>query len=141
MTSAYHCKDGKIYYSSFLLCLLSPNLDMDDELTRSRSSYFLKKNKTVREPPMMESLYIEINSFSNVHHVCFSINVTKFLSILSQKISYLAPRQEKRKDQHWLLHFNSDMWGPSSCFSQTFTPWKYLIWLKSLHCASGLESN
>ena len=88
MTSAYHCKDGKIYYSSFLLCLLSPNLDMDDELTRSRSSYFLKKNKTVREPPMMESLYIEINSFSNVHLVCFSINVTKFLSILSQKISW-----------------------------------------------------
>ena len=58
MTSAYYCKDGKISYSSFLLCLLSPNLDMDDELTRSRSSYFLKNGKTVREPPMMESLHI-----------------------------------------------------------------------------------
>ena len=88
MTSVYYCKNGKISYSSFLLCLLSPNLDMGDQLARSRSSSFLENGKTVREPPMMESLYIEITSFSHVHHVCFSINVTKFLSILSQKISW-----------------------------------------------------
>ena len=88
MTSAYYCKDGKISYSSFLFCSLSPNLNMDDELARSRSSYFLKNGTTVREPPVMESLYIEITSFSHVHHVCFSINVTKFLSILSQQISW-----------------------------------------------------
>ena len=87
MTSAYCCKDGKISYSSFLLYLLSPNLDMDDELTRRRSSYFLKNGKTVRELPMLESLYIEITSFSYVHQVCFSINITKFLIIWSQKIS------------------------------------------------------
>ena len=72
MTSAYYCKDGKISCSSFSLCLHSPNLDMDDELAKSRSSYFLKNGKTVREPPMMESLHIEITSFSHVHHVCFS---------------------------------------------------------------------
>ena len=87
MTSVYYCKNGKISYSSFLLCLLSPNLDMGDELARSRSSSFLENGKTIREPSLMESLYIEITSFSHVHYVCFSLNVTKFLSILSQKIS------------------------------------------------------
>ena len=88
MTSAYYCKDGKISYSSFLFCSLSPNLNMDDELARSRSSYFSKYGKTVREPPVMKSLYIEITNFSHVHHVCFSINFTKFSSVLSQQISW-----------------------------------------------------
>ena len=75
-----------ILFLIFLFCLLSPNLDVNDEFVGSRSSYSLKNGKTVREPPMMESLYIEITSFSHVHHVCFPINVTKFLSILTHKI-------------------------------------------------------
>ena len=60
MTSAFYCKDGKISYSSFLLCLLSPNLDINDEFVRSRPSYSLKNGKTVKEPPMMESPVLKL---------------------------------------------------------------------------------
>ena len=41
-------------------CLLSPNLDVNDEFVKSRSSYYLKNGKTVREPSMMESLTLKL---------------------------------------------------------------------------------
>ena len=38
MASTYLYKDGKIFCSSFLFSLLSPNLDLNDEFVRSRST-------------------------------------------------------------------------------------------------------
>ena len=70
-----------------MFCLLSPDLDGNDEFVRSRHTYSQKNGKTVYKPPMIESLYSEIASFSHVHHGCFPINLTKYLRTLSQKIS------------------------------------------------------
>ena len=54
---------------------VSPNLDVNDEFVRSRSSYSLKNGKTVRELPMMESLYIEIIASSETMHRCSTVHV------------------------------------------------------------------
>ena len=70
-------KDGKIFYSSFLFRLHSPNLDVNDEFVRSRSGYSLKNGKTIRAPHVMEPFYIETTSFSDVHHVYFPIHFTE----------------------------------------------------------------
>ena len=98
MTSACYCKDGPISYSLLLLYLLSPNLDINDEFVCSRSSYFLKNGKTVREPSMMESLILKLLALPMSITFLFSINVTKlFRHFVTENLVATFDILKKRK--------------------------------------------